>query len=1247
MHLKSFFASAALICLISYSSSGQGNNRIIPTSPEASALAKMVNYPVSFNTGIPDISIPLYEVQVGGMNLPISLSYHAGGFKIQERATSIGLGWDLSSDIQISRSVNGTDDLAPAGYMSDAAMKTYYPPASDLFSTTSYPLQTGIKAYNIAAGLADGMPDKFYYKLLNKSGAFYIRKNLNGDGYTIVPVPYDNLNIAYVNGQFTITDTDGTSYFFGEQGLSQPAQAADHAIEFTGNMLTAWKCVKIRNATKTDSLRFSYQPKTMFRIVSRQESIEYYNNDNPCNMGLYIRPDGNTVSNPTTYEGLIGNHPFYTLASPKYRENLSSGVSLFHLPYLNAQNQVVDKTYTIQDQASSVSDIYSIAPARIDFRGGAIVFNGADQLSSIQVLDMESNEVKRFSFSQSYALPANLANAQNLNETGFVGTRYLDSLEFSSDVTPEKYRFLYENKFCFGSHLVGKDAWGYRNNNTREWDPALPFDGVAAKDIVQRYFYNQNSSCTNFIANVTFHIGTDANIENTSDLSARSGMLKRIIYPTGGYVDFEFESNMYKQNVGTHVERVSMSGGLRVKSINHYDGKSQLPSSQKYYRYGDLEDGIGILINSPTKNFDPVKRNFDSFSYRQTTTYLSGPGSTNIGEDFAPVPVNCFSRNCLTTRFSEQKTTYLPASSMDYSYPGGAPIYYTKVSEYDMDLGITKGKKVYTFYEPEYFQPYAYFNTSKIPGTNINVLQSDGFMGMQKSIEDYAFTNGKYSLAHSKEFQYTKYVNPAEIRVVYSYFNTIYQITSGGFSGDNSALYDQNTAGSTYSTDFTAGQYGIQVGKMLISNEIEKWIDNGRTVEQGTSYVYNNLNYMQPSEVIVSDSKGLHSRTFKYAYNYPGVSVYDQMKGKNMIADVIEEVSYNGSAETAKLKTNYAAVNSGAFLLPVSIQKSFAGNALETVLTYDFYDDHTNILQLTEKGSLIKSYIWGYNYKYPVAQIVGATYASATAGLNITALQSITDPIAVRGTLNGIRAVVPEALVSVYAYKPLVGILSESAPNGKTRFYEYLAHGRLSVIRDESMNIIQKFDYHMSGPTASFANTLYAVNTGIMSSYNNICGSNSSSLSSKRLVNVIRPGGIQIGVSAIIGSANAIVENDMATNWATLAGAADCYAPEATTLLKLNTWPSNPVVPFAYLDLIQDNGIAVSKFIPHNSSNSQFDELYVVPGNYKVSLRFNENYSGSLSWLQVSSPSGTRQYRSGESISFDPGQEYTFILFND
>jgi hypothetical protein len=80
---------------------------VIPPSPDAAALGKFVEVPVSYYTGIPQISIPIYTIQTGNIQLPISISYHAGGVKVEDVASRVGLGWALNAGGVISRSVVG------------------------------------------------------------------------------------------------------------------------------------------------------------------------------------------------------------------------------------------------------------------------------------------------------------------------------------------------------------------------------------------------------------------------------------------------------------------------------------------------------------------------------------------------------------------------------------------------------------------------------------------------------------------------------------------------------------------------------------------------------------------------------------------------------------------------------------------------------------------------------------------------------------------------------------------------------------------------------------------------------------------------------------------------------------------------------------------------------------------------------------------------------------------------------------
>src|SRR5690606_1637214 len=84
---------------------------IIPPSPEASALNKFGNIPVSAYTGVPQFSVPIYTLVSGEITVPITLSYHASGIKVDEEASWVGLGFSLQAGGLISRTIRGKDDF--------------------------------------------------------------------------------------------------------------------------------------------------------------------------------------------------------------------------------------------------------------------------------------------------------------------------------------------------------------------------------------------------------------------------------------------------------------------------------------------------------------------------------------------------------------------------------------------------------------------------------------------------------------------------------------------------------------------------------------------------------------------------------------------------------------------------------------------------------------------------------------------------------------------------------------------------------------------------------------------------------------------------------------------------------------------------------------------------------------------------------------------------------------------------------
>ena len=93
---------------------GNVQGQLIPSipSPTAANLGLYGDIPVSYYTGTPNISIPLYEIKGKQVTVPITLSYHPSGIRPEIHPGPTGLGWTLHAGGVITRTVrgNGTDE---------------------------------------------------------------------------------------------------------------------------------------------------------------------------------------------------------------------------------------------------------------------------------------------------------------------------------------------------------------------------------------------------------------------------------------------------------------------------------------------------------------------------------------------------------------------------------------------------------------------------------------------------------------------------------------------------------------------------------------------------------------------------------------------------------------------------------------------------------------------------------------------------------------------------------------------------------------------------------------------------------------------------------------------------------------------------------------------------------------------------------------------------------------------------------
>src|SRR5689334_3415891 len=114
MNFKKSATLLVFLLFVMYHSNAQNGNyqlrSVVPPSATVASLGKYGEIPVSPYTGIPNISIPLYEINDGPLSVPISLSYHAGGIKVEEVAPAVGIGWALNAGGIVGRQQRGKPD---------------------------------------------------------------------------------------------------------------------------------------------------------------------------------------------------------------------------------------------------------------------------------------------------------------------------------------------------------------------------------------------------------------------------------------------------------------------------------------------------------------------------------------------------------------------------------------------------------------------------------------------------------------------------------------------------------------------------------------------------------------------------------------------------------------------------------------------------------------------------------------------------------------------------------------------------------------------------------------------------------------------------------------------------------------------------------------------------------------------------------------------------------------------------------
>ncbi|MBI4647842.1 MAG: hypothetical protein HY738_14940 [Bacteroidia bacterium] len=132
------------------------------------------------------------------------------------------------------------------------------------------------------------------------------------------------------------------------------------------------------------------------------------------------------------------------------------------------------------------------------------------------------------------------------------------------------------------------------------------------------------------------------------------------------------------------------------------------------------------------------------------------------------------------------------------------------------------------------------------------------------------------------------------------------------------------------------------------------------------------------------------------------------------------------------------------------------------------HDVYGNIIQFLRPGDIITSCFWAYNATNPVIKAICADYADLSYAVNnIISNMGVTIETALdanhwvafnqnlRNSTN-----LTNAIITVYAYIPLAGMVRSSDENGITTNYFYDSFGRLDHIKNDDGEILKKYTYH-------------------------------------------------------------------------------------------------------------------------------------------------------------------------------------------
>ncbi|UOY08517.1 RHS repeat protein [Muricauda sp. SCSIO 64092] len=1066
---------------------------LIPPSPEATALAKYVDIPVSFYNGTPDIKVPIHTMDLEGMSIPIQLSYHAKGILVEEIASRVGLGWTLNFGGVITRQIRGSaDEYIPngvKGYLRDNFYETFF---NDSI--------TRRRIYDsVLLGEQDLYPDSFMFNFLGYSGKFIFDQRTklpiiqHFTDLKIVPT-WASGTVGEISG-WEVTTPDGYTLHFGlsknalrtardKENIKLNLSFSDGMLSSTTgsgsfNAYTAWYLMDI-TGPGGKTITFTYQEERPNYCRRSYDKVNFGTNV----ISTYfseVEPVQNQISEIQYDQGKI------KFRATTARQDLNNAKTLDKIEITKLNDSLIKSyefnyTYTTAPVDSNVL----AALAACDTKANKRLF-----LNSITINDkLESATLPPYQFSyNTVPLPHRFSNAQDTwgYYNGKNNGQHLTFFDYGAttidrevDTLKSQAGMLTKIQLPTGGSL----NYEYEHNRAippeyfkdllfPDTNPTVSKGAGLAKDPSR---YNGT-----FYESEPFTIG---NIVGTAQVNAMLGLVSdcgtdqlMVTCPyTAQLIGPQTNVTLINKRVdmilspGTYVIKVTPNTGIPNDHNDIFIHPFGVSVSWKE-NVDDQATGTELLFTSGNRIKKTVLN--DAFGGTMEKEYeYRDPQGLSSGKVFS-LPAYYF-KDDVVGGVVVLKRKYGARPGSPLTYEQGNHEGYEYVTEHISGANGREGKTEYQFTafpDSGNFHTFPYhlatdneWMRGKPVGTKYYKKESQGHILIKEIKNNYRYGGTVGSAFHLM----TPPLSPSDpMGGIYEAGRTTHVATFIVFS-DQDGTFDDSDEHNEFTPFYLTG------GALDLYSKEEITYDGASALTERTVYAqdYDKHYQLSGTETTTNNTKRIVTKTY-YPANKSELSglspsasaALDLLQTRRPGQAVQVEQSVLNDQDTALSKTT-TRTNfldwGGNLVLPQNVQTAKDDDNLENRIEYLDYDAQGNLLEVSRANGPTVSYIWGYNKQYPIAKIENASYTGIASALGISESTLRNYNETHLASLNGLRTnpSLQNAMITTYTYDPLVGITSMTDPRGYTTKYIYDNFNRLAHIEDADGHMIEQYNYH-------------------------------------------------------------------------------------------------------------------------------------------------------------------------------------------